>query len=292
MQQLRSLVLILCSCMLFCTHISAQDSSSVQPEHKLLTRKNIVIVGLLAQQASSFYVEYKWWWEGDYHPFVINSDGWFNNYSLGIDKVGHFYTSYMYFNILNETMKWAGFSNKTRTITSVTLPFLYALSIEIGDGFSTYNFSLPDLASNSLGICYGLLQDKVPVMRNFTVKFSYFPSQYYFDNHFRKWSLTDDYDGHIYWLTADVHNLLRGNAKKYWPAFLNLGAGYGIQHRPSGLDLQREFFLGLDYNLGAIHTKDQTVKGLLSIFDKLHYPAPGLKQLDGEKVVPKWLILN
>jgi hypothetical protein len=38
-------------------------------------------------------------------------------------------------------MKWAEFTPKARRITSVVLPMAWAISIEIGDGFSSYGYS-------------------------------------------------------------------------------------------------------------------------------------------------------
>ena len=53
-------------------------------------RKRWVAAGLVTQQVASTIFEYHWWWKDDYHDFTIYSDGGLNNYSLGIDKVGHF----------------------------------------------------------------------------------------------------------------------------------------------------------------------------------------------------------
>ena len=57
------------------------DSSSVI-KNDLSTKQKLVIAGLVAQQAGSLALEYKWWWEGDYHSFAIKNDGGFNNYSF------------------------------------------------------------------------------------------------------------------------------------------------------------------------------------------------------------------
>jgi hypothetical protein len=273
--------------------LSSQHAATAQqvPARDNATKKAIIVSALAAQQVLSFYVEYKWWWEGDYHPFAIFSDGWFDNYSLGIDKAGHFYTSYLYFTALNEIFKWGGFSDRTRMVTSVALPFFYALSIELGDGFSSYNFSPQDLLMNSMGIGYGLLQDKLPVLRNFNFKMSYFPSQRQFDNHFKKWALTSDYDGHIYWLTVNTGVLFKSQQHNRASDFINIGFGYGINNFASGHPLEREFMLGIDYNLAAIHTNNAGARMLLNIFDKVHIPAPGLKRSAGH-TTPEWLILN
>ncbi len=279
----------------WCVVASAQESRDSIPQKKntLFTKKNAVITALTLQQIGSFYIEYKWWWEGNSHPFVIYSDEWFQNYSLGMDKAGHFYISYMYFHSINELMKWADFKEKTRLITSIALPAAYALSIEIGDGFSTYNFSPQDLVTNLAGIGYGLLQEKVPYFQNINFKMSYFPSTTFSHNNYKGWSLTEDYDGHIYWITFNVHHMLPKAYQKYWPEFLNIGGGYSVTDFRSGpAAMKRDYIIGLDYNLGAIKIKNRTLHALRNIADKIHFPAPGIKQLDGESFKPSLFLLR
>jgi hypothetical protein len=266
---------------------------------KFTTKQKWIIGGLVAQQAASIYLEYKWWWQGDYHPFVIRSDGGFNNYSLGVDKAGHFYTSYMYSNLLYELLKYGEFKEKNCVLLSTVLPFIWALSIEIGDGFSSYEFSPQDLMANSLGIGYAFAQRKVPYLNHFKFKFSYFPGQYYRDNNYKGWSLTADYDGHIYWLATDVHGILPKSAKRYWPKYLNLALGYGINnysnvnfYKYQGYELKREFFIGLDYNLSAIPAKKPAWKTIRNMVDYYHFPAPGFKKTGTGNWEFKPLILN
>jgi len=263
------------------------------------TKQKMIIGGLIAQQAASLYLEYKWWWQGNYHPFIIYNDGGFNNYSLGMDKLGHFYVSYMYSNVLYELLKYGEFKEKNCLLVSAVIPFAWALSIEVGDGFSSYNFSPADLLANTLGIGYAFAQKKVPYLQNFKFKFSYFPGQYYRENDFKNWSLTADYDGHIYWLAADVHNILPKKAKGFWPKYLNLSFGYGVKnfsesyyYANQGYAVQREFFIGLDYNLNAIPIKNYSAKTAVKMIDYFHFPAPGIKKTGGGNWQFKPLLLN
>ncbi|MDZ4668441.1 MAG: DUF2279 domain-containing protein, partial [bacterium] len=274
------------------------DTSSLK-KAGLSNKQKWIIGGLMAQQAASMYLEYKWWWEDNYHPFFIGNDGGFNNYSLGIDKVGHFYTSYMYSNLLYELMKWGDFEENTSIWVSTSLPFIWALSIEIGDGFSKYEFSSRDLLANSLGIGYAFAQRKVPYLQNFKFKFSYFPGQYFRDQNYKGWSLTADYNGHIYWLSTDVHNILPKTTKKFWPKYLNFAVGYGVNnfsesyyYKGQGYEIQREFFIGLDYNLNAIPLKNRTLKTVAKMADYYHLPAPGMRKTDVQNWEFKPIILN
>jgi hypothetical protein len=263
-------------------------------------RKRWIAAGLVSQQVASTIFEYHWWWKDDYHDFQIYSDGGFNNYSLGIDKVGHFFTSYFYFHSINEVMKYGRFSKKSRRIVSIAMPAFWALSIELGDGFSSYNFSPQDLMANLMGVGFGVLQDQYPFMNNFKFKFSYFPSQYYRDVDFKNWKFVADYDGHMYWLTADMHNLLSKNKRQFWPKGLNLGIAYGVDgfsevdqlRLNTNRQIQRKFVIGLDWNLNAIQTKKQSVKTLLKIADFVHLPAPGIRRINPDKTSGHLLLLN
>lgn len=265
----------------------SQDST----KSELTLKKKLIISGLVVHQVSSFYLEYKWWWQKNYHPFVIYDDGGFYNYSLGADKVGHFYTSYFYFQALNEIMKYGEFSTKTRLITATVLPFTWALSIEIGDGFSSYNFSHTDLIANTLGIGYGLLQERYPKLRDYKFKFSYFPTPYNYVDASGGWAPTNDYGGHIYWLTTDINNLLPGKNKGHQPHYLNIAIGYGVaQLEPYAYT--RKFAIGLDWNLDAIPCKKNGLRTLKNIVNYIHFPAPGIRFIEGQTPDFKLFLLN
>jgi len=45
--------------------------------------------------------------------------------------------------------------------------------------------------------------------------------------------------------------------------------------------MEREFFIGLDYNLSAIKQNMRRFRATIHILDKFHYPAPGYKQTKG-----------
>ena len=278
---------------------SSKDSSDNTPTY--LQRKTIVTAGVAAHTLFATYLEYKWWWKGNYHPFKFENDGFLNNYSLGVDKIGHFYTSYFYYNALREVLIWGGYSPSTAEWWGAGISIFYALSIEIGDGFSTYAFSLTDFTANALGVSYGFLQHQIPFLNNFRFKWSYYPSgKLPLDRYYR---LTDDYDGHIYWLSINVHNLLPESWKTSWPKLLNIAIGYSgenIYGRPSWAGppigpsgaASRKFVISLDYNLSSLQTTTDTWTALKHIFDMFHYPAPGVRFIQGKSPVFKPLLLN
>jgi hypothetical protein len=265
-----------------------------------IERKTLLNYSLVAYSLSSFYVEYQWWWKGNYRKFQYGNDGFINNYSLGVDKAGHFYTSYFYFNALYEFMEWGGFDERTKLLTAIAIPAVYAISIEVNDGFTHFSFSGYDLTANLTGIGYGVLQRQFPVLKNFKFKWSYYPSGTIpLDD---KFIIANDYDGHIYWLNVDVNGMLPNGMKNYWPKFLNLAVGYGaknVSHRNAWLGeinskgpKTRKFAISLDYNLGSFDINNDFLYTVRNIVDYFHFPAPGIRMINNQKTEFKPLLIN
>jgi hypothetical protein len=281
--------------LLFVLTIQAQQYDSTATPQNFRLRKGVIIGGLAIQQTVSFYVQYKWWWKNNFHSFRFENDGMVNNYTLAVDKLGHFYTSYLYFHSLNEIMRWGGFSQRSRMITSTVLPAAWALSIEIGDAFSKdYGFSVADLTANYLGLGYGLVQERYPYFRKFNFKMSYYPTTFYSHNNYEGWSLTSDYRGHFYWLSFDVHGLLPKPAQRYWPAFLNIAVGYGIDKNGPRHEQPkyRDWGISFDWNLSAFKTKKKGLHAAKEIINYVHFPAPGAHKVQGQATEYEWILLR
>lgn len=275
----------------------AQQQDSVLPNNNKTTKlQKYVLIGLAAHQTANFIIQYNWWWKGQEKKFNVENDHFFDDYSLGTDKFGHFYTSYYYYHAVNELMLLAKYNDKTRAIISTTLPIVWAISIEMGDGFSPFGFSFYDLTSNMLGLSYAILQRKYQYLQNFKIKMGYYPTAGYIDAKFRNWALSDDYSGHIYWLTFDMHNLVPQRAKKYFPPFLNVAVGYGVDnygiHGNLNEPMQRKFCIGFDWNLSSIKSKNKYINTTKNILDYIHLPAPGTKYIEGKPTENKILLLN
>jgi len=269
---------------------NAADDST----HAFFSRKNVITYGIVAHSIFTTYVEYKWWWEGNYHPFQFQYEGFLKDYALGVDKIGHTYTSHFYFHTLHNLMKWGGYDESTDLWVSSIIPAVYALSIEIGDGFSSFNFSPDDLGFNLLGVGYGLLQVKVPFFNNFKIKWSYFPSASRLNSF--KHPFSDDYDDHIYWLAINVHDLLPEQAATYWPRFLNIALGYGGKNISVDLlnsgPMLRKFAIALDYNIPTIPLDGDTWEAVKNIVDLFHFPAPGVRFVETEPAEFKPVLLH
>jgi hypothetical protein len=242
------------------------------------TKQKVFTAGIATQQVISAFIQYKWWWDEGFNSFRFEKgDKFTTNYHYGMDKAGHFYVSYMYFNSISELMKLCEFNDKQRLRTSFWLSAFWAVSIELGDGITQWGYSWHDLAANFSGIGMAYLQSRYPYLSNIKFKMSYWPTSYYIKNGFKEWTLTSDYHGHMYWMTFDIHNMLPAKHQKRWPAFLNMAVGYGVDRdSPMHKPIQdRAFAIGLDWNLGAWKVKNKTLHTVKQLADYIHYPAPG-----------------
>ncbi|MES2689793.1 MAG: DUF2279 domain-containing protein [Bacteroidota bacterium] len=287
---MRKLLILLVVLLALFNTVGAQHADTTQ--HKWLTKKNIVIGAIVYQQVTGALVEYAWWWVDSLRTFHLEKDAFWNNYSLGMDKFGHFYISYLTFTAVNEAMRWAEFTPKQRLLTAVLVPTFWAISIEVGDAISPYGFSLPDLAANLSGVGYGFLQEKIPYFQNFNIKFGFWPTQVYRDQFPKKWAPTIDYNAHSYWLSVNVHKVLPKAWGKYWPELINLAVGYSIEdhYKPT---MRRELLLGIDLNLRALKTRSPGWTALRNVANLVRIPSPGVKIPKGQEPTQyKWLLLH
>jgi hypothetical protein len=238
-----------------------------------------MVGGFLAGSLVGGYFD---WWDDNSEPFHFFHEGWFNDNSLGIDKVGHLYTSYFYFHTFRNIMLWGGYKAPTAFWWAAGTTAFFALSIEIGDGFSPYGFDSQDLLANVIGLGYAMLQTDVPFTRNFNLKWSYVPRDGY------RWPprFTDHYDAHTYWLTVNVHNLLPSSMQDYWPELLQLAVGYGVDDNQT----KREGVIGLDFNLDIFPTHNEDLLLLRKTANYFHIPAPAVKFTTDKK--PKYYLFH
>lgn len=270
----------------------AQDSLSNYQEksNSLLSRKNISIVALSGAYATTLIAGYSMWWRDGNRSFSFFSpgkgEGWLGDRSsMGIDKIGHFYTSYFFYRLSKNLLEWGGYPESNSKEIAALLSFGLGVIVEVGDGFSKYGFDYQDLTFNTMGVGYAYLQDVFPLLKNFNFKWSYIPTHNF---HFPP-NLTSTYEAHIYWLTADIHNLLGNSEINIWPKFLQAGVGFSVSDDYK----RREFIFGFDFNLKEIFTtqnKDWDL--IINTANMLHFPAPGIKYSKGRKPEYRLFILN
>lgn len=247
-------------------------------------RKIVATTAIGALLGLSIYWCYDSWWRDSSRKFHFITEGWWDNYSRGIDKLGHFYTSYFYFHLFRNIMLWGGYENSTADWWALGSSAAFAVIVELGDGFTpTYGFDYQDLTCNFTGLAYGFLQTRIPFLKNFNFKWSYVPS----DGYRFPVRLVEHYDDHTYWLAANVNNLLPSSLEPYWPDWLQIAIGMSVDDKWT----KREFVFGFDINLEAIfQPESQDWLLLYRTLDKFHIPAPAVKFT--ERKEPRYYLLH
>ena len=262
-----------------CEHVCAQDTSDVKPVRLAivsgLTLGTVIPVHIYQQNA---------WWQGPRAPFRFEND-WI--YALNVDKLGHMYAGYLLSRVFRYSLEWSGFSEHTSMFYGSVLGLSYQLYVEVEDGFHrVYGFSPGDAFFNMIGATIPLAQWTFPVLRNFTLKYSYWPSTGY-TNELKAGqgkAFLDDYQGTTVWLAMDPHFLMGNRLSDAIPSWLGLAFGIGARDLDESGGGRRQATIALDYNFSRIETGSSFLHAVLTVVDFFHLPAPGIR-LDGKRVV-------
>ena len=240
-------------------------------------RKIVATSAIGGMLVGSLIWSYDTWWRDAGRPFRFHSENWLDGPVLGIDKIGHFYTSYFYFHTFRNVMLWGGYEASTSDLWAAIASAFFALAIEVGDGITPqYGFDYQDIVFNFGGIGYAFLQGGIPFLKHFNFKWSYVPNEgYKFPVRF-----TDNYDAHTYWLTCDIDKLLPSSLEPYWPDFLQIAVGMSVDEHVT----RREFVIGLDLNLESLFsTQNEDWLLVEKTVNMFHIPAPAIKFTEGRE---------
>lgn len=275
--------------LLFCSlRAHAGDSTGVTDGFRTKpgfgTEKIIATTAVGGLIVTSLIWSYDTWWRDAGREFNFREENWLNSYTKGVDKLGHFYTSYFYFHTFRNVMLWGGYESSVSTVWAAASAAFFAVAIEVGDGITPqYGFDYQDMLFNFAGVGFGILQTEFPFLRNFNFKWSFVPNDgYKFPIRF-----TDFYEAHTYWLAFNVNNLLPESLEPYWPDFLQVAIGGGIDDTWT----KRELVLGFDFNLESIFNPSSEDMTLLTrTLDMFHLPLPAVKLTETE--TPRYYLIH
>ena len=257
----------------------AQDTTDVKPVRlaivSAVTLGTVIPVHIYQQNA---------WWQGPRAPFRFEND-WI--YALNVDKLGHMYAGYLLSRTFKYTLEWSGFSEHTSTFYGSALGLTYQMYVEVEDGFHrVYGFSPGDAFFNIIGATIPLAQWTFPVLRNFALKYSYWPSTGYRDElkAGQAKAFLDDYQGTTVWLAVDPHFVMGKELASAVPSWLGLAFGVGARDLNESGGGRRQATLAIDFNFSKIETESSVLHAVFTLADLVHLPAPGIR-LDGNRVL-------
>lgn len=228
---------------------SASEFKSAQ-FHKNKYKINYFKVGAITGvTAGAFYWLHQYqknaWWSGQRGKFHFQND-W--EYAMWADKTGHVFDGALIQAIYKGAFEWAGFSPTASVWLGAAFSVAYMTDIEIEDGFATdWGFSMGDQIANVVGALYPVAQHYWKPLRSFNIKWSYFPSDNLTSGN-KNGAFLDDYDGQTTWLSFNVHDFLPKKAQSFWPDYLNIAAGYGVNDYQNYEKRFSDVYIGLDIN--------------------------------------------
>jgi hypothetical protein len=236
----------------------------------------VAVAGAGVFTAMHIYYKNTWWVEQRKY-FKYAEDGY---YARNIDKLSHIYTANVFTVITAEAYEWTGI-NPTKSLLYGSITALaYETYIEINDGFApNWGFDWGDMAGNIFGAIYPHIQKHVPVMQNFTFKWSVKP----------EWlrgkventdDLLDDYTNMTFWLGISPEGLLPKKMADLYPGFLGIAIGMSIKnasHVSGSTNAYTEWFISLDYDMTKLPGNSDFMKKLKKILNFYHFPAPAVR---------------
>jgi hypothetical protein len=216
------------------------------------------------------------WWAGQRSRFHLQND-W--DYAMSSDKIGHFFDGALIQTLYQGAFEWSGFSPKAAMWLGAGFSIIYMTDIEIEDGFaSDWGFSPGDEISNIAGALYPVLQQTWTPLKEVNFKWSYYPTEDLLSGN-KHGAFLDDYNGQTNWLSVGIHSFLPKEVKKFWPDFLNIAFGYGVEHYTAWDKRYQNFYIAFDFDWRKIIPGNSRfmlwIKNVLNHFRFL--PAPGIR---------------
>lgn len=266
----------------------------------IVTGANLVgYGGVMAALAAAWYDNYT---KTKLHSFN-DSREW-----LQVDKVGHFYGTWIESRANNELWKWTGIERKKRIWISGLTSFAFQTTIEYLDGKSAeWGWSWADFGANILGSGSFIAQELAWDDQRIKLKWSFHKKSYSdallnkrSDELFGK-SLPErflkDYNGQTYWASVNLKSFF---PKTKLPGWLSVSVGYGAEGLFGGeeniardengsilfdrrdIKRHRQWYLAPDIDLSKIKTNKKGIKFILTVLSAFKFPTPSLEFSNGK----------
>ncbi len=280
--------------------LSQSSPQPIELDSTVINRKKLasaIITESALYLGSMSYLQFVWYKDQDRAPFHLYNDA--KGY-LQIDKFGHAYGAYIESYLSYKWLRSAGLSKKQALLYGGPLGVLMQTPIEIFDGlYENWGFSWPDMAANAAGSALVVGQELLFDRQLVRYKFSFYRSiyapgsnGYLGDNPLE--SLFLDYNGHTYWLSMNINELIRNSS---FPEWLNIAIGYSAngmygefenRERWKGVALptairHRQLLLSPDIDWTKIPTQSSFLSGLFEALNFIKFPAPAVEynRIDG-----------
>ena len=254
--------------------------------YKFLAVEGVVLTGAIT------YLKYQWYNDKERVAFHFYNDfkGWNQ-----VDKLGHFYISYLESNVGYSLLKKFNFSEKKALHYGGFQGLILETPIEFFDAYHEgWGFSLSDMLANSFGSLFFIAQQKLFDEQLIRPKLSFSRSIYAQnangllgkDNLLSEFIY--DYNGYTYWFSFSPKRIFKINKIPEW---INLSFGYGSNGMLGEFENKktykgkilpfykryRQYYLSLDINLSKIKTNSRPLKKIFNVLSYLKIPLPTIE---------------
>jgi hypothetical protein len=285
--------------------VFAQQGISQSRIPDTLNKKRVyTVIGLesAAYIAGISYLQFIWYREHERVPFHFYDDS--RGY-LQMDKWGHAYAAYYQSLASYHALRWAGMDKRRALWYGGPAGLLFQTPIEIFDAlYEGWGFSWTDMIANAVGPALFISQEAVFDQQIVRMKFSYSPSGYpryhpiLGENELESFFL--DYNGHTYWLSANLKSL---TGLEWMPSWLSVAMGYSAngmikefenplfyQGKPfPHLERYRQYVISLDIDWTRIETDKPWLRSLFQTLNLIKIPFPALEYNRLHGIRTHWL---
>ena len=249
--KIRILAVFLLAVFLVPSKSPASDYFKDVPKEKKLLYLNAGMSSLIIAWGFIF------WDYGETEPHS-SSENWFDEDSPngGSDKLGHFYTSYVFTHAFSKLYTTWGYDRDRATRLGALSSFVIQGIMEVGDSYSRHGFAYDDLVMNALGSGIGYLTYRYPqISEKFDIRLQYFPSRKLFKE--GSLDIFTDYYVMKYLVAAKLEGFefIKNEYLKYLEFHLGyFTRGYG-DDTGTYTSESRNMYVGIGLNLSRIFEK-------------------------------------
>lgn len=268
----------------------APDTTSVSslkcghPPQEITLRRAGVAALFVAGNGVLYSYFKRAWWSGERADHFFFRADWDEDFR-DQDKLGHAFGGYHLARFGNAFLRSTCISKTQALAWSAAYAAVFQLQIEVYDGFyKKYGFSYADLLANTAGTALAVLHETHPATRAIKPTISYWKSAAMrnADNIPGELRPSLDYSGQTYWLSANIHDMLPPESKRFWPALLRVSVGHSITdwidpQTGANMRAQRKFLLTLDIDAEKLPGENRIWKTLKRQIGYIHLPSPALQ---------------
>ncbi|MDA3884359.1 MAG: DUF2279 domain-containing protein [Candidatus Delongbacteria bacterium] len=242
---------------------------------------------VLAITGAYYAVKTAWWY--DISPDFHFDKGADLHYCKNLDKVAHAFGGYVIQDMYYRSFRWSNMKEETALWTSFGFSVFVQVMIDVKDGYAPHwGFSLYDVGAGALGASFQVFQFYYPSLNNFKLKMSYWYKDDDYGSYPRDYAANifeelpvEDYPNQTYWLCWNVDQVIPKKYDKYWPDFLDIAIGMGVDDQIDYPDTNGsvEWYLAFDYDIEEMvkNVDSPIIKSIAHYLNYIKFPSPAIK---------------